>query len=188
MGFAAVMFDLDGTLADSLADIAAAGNHMLSKLGRPTIETFRFRYLAGQGVSYLVANALETDEPNGAFPERSSVLVHELAHSIVAKSRGFPVEGITLFFLGGVSSLKAESRRARGVEWVRPTDLIARHGAALAGRGIDFEVELARRTGTPIATGARRLGERARRLPPLSAFGRGSSGQVAPSRLGVGMS
>lgn len=82
----------------------------------------------------------------------------------------------------------AESRRARGVEWVRPTDLIARHGAALAGRGIDFEVELARRTGTPIATGARRLGERARRLPPLSAFGRGSSGQVAPSRLGVGMS
>ena len=43
-------------------------------------------------------------------------------------------------------------RRARGVEWVRPTDLIARHGAALAGRGIDFEVELARRTGTPIAT------------------------------------
>lgn len=57
------MFDLDGTLADSLADIAAAGNHMLSKLRRPTIETFRFRYLAGQGVSYLVANALETDEP-----------------------------------------------------------------------------------------------------------------------------
>lgn len=43
----------------------------------------------------------------------ASVLVHELAHSIVAKSRGFPVEGITLFLLGGVSSLKAESRRAR---------------------------------------------------------------------------
>src|SRR5699024_1137354 len=63
----------------------------------------------------------------------------------------------------------AESRRARGAEWVRPTELIARQGAALAGRGIDFEVERARRTRTPIAAGAQHLGERARRLPPLSA-------------------
>ncbi len=42
-----------------------------------------------------------------------SVLIHELAHSLVAKSRGFPVEGITLFILGGVSSLRAEARQAR---------------------------------------------------------------------------
>lgn len=81
----------------------------------------------------------------------------------------------------------AEARRARGVEWVRPTDLVARHGAALAGRGIDFEVELARRTRTPVTTGARQLGERARRLPPLSAFGRSSTSQDAPSRR-VGLS
>lgn len=82
----------------------------------------------------------------------------------------------------------AEARRARGVEWVRPTDLIARQGAALAGRGIDFEVELARHTRAPLATGVRGLGERARRLPPLAAFGRGNTGQAAPSRPGVGMS
>lgn len=81
-----------------------------------------------------------------------------------------------------------ELRRARGVEWVRPTDLLARRGAALAGRGIDFEVELARRTRTPITAGAQHLGERARRLPPLSAFGRGSTAQAALSRPGVGMS
>ena len=43
----------------------------------------------------------------------ASVLVHELAHSLIAKSRGFVVEGITLFFLGGVSSLKAEARHAK---------------------------------------------------------------------------
>lgn len=82
----------------------------------------------------------------------------------------------------------AETRGPRGVEWVRPTDLIARHGADLAGRGIDFEVELARRTRTPIATGVQNLGERARRLPPVSAFGRGSAGRAAASRPGVGMS
>lgn len=42
-----------------------------------------------------------------------SVLIHELAHSVVARARGFPVEGITLFLLGGVSSLKAEARGPR---------------------------------------------------------------------------
>ena len=28
--------------------------------------------------------------------------------------------------------------RGRGVEWVRPTDLMARHSANVAGRGLDF--------------------------------------------------
>lgn len=79
------------------------------------------------------------------------------------------------------------SRWTRGVEWVRPTDLIARHGGAAAARGIDFQVELARRTRTPIKAGVGHLSDRARRLPPLSAFGRGAT-QAAPSRPGVGTS
>lgn len=79
------------------------------------------------------------------------------------------------------------SRWARGVEWVRPTDLIARHGGAAAARGIDFQVELARRTRTPIKAGVGHLSSRARRLPPLSAFGR-STTQAGPSRPGVGTS
>ena len=43
----------------------------------------------------------------------ASVLIHELAHSIVAKARGFDVQGITLFLLGGVSSLQSDARHAR---------------------------------------------------------------------------
>ncbi|WP_019482631.1 hypothetical protein [Arthrobacter sp. TB 23] len=79
-------------------------------------------------------------------------------------------------------------RRVRGVEWVRPTDLLTRHGAELAGRGIDFEVELVRRTRTTTATRLRGLGDRTRRLPPLSAFGRSQKLQAASLRPGVGMS
>ena len=79
--------------------------------------------------------------------------------------------------------------RGRGVEWVRPTDLIARHSAHAAGRGLDFQAELARRTRTPIGAGVRRLGDRARRLPPISAFGRSHAPQAQQVfRSGVSMS
>ena len=79
--------------------------------------------------------------------------------------------------------------RGRGVEWVRPTDLIARHSAHAAGRGLDFQAELARRTRTPIGAGVRRLGDRARRLSPISAFGRSHAPQAQQvSRSGVSMS
>ena len=78
--------------------------------------------------------------------------------------------------------------RGRGVEWVRPTDLIARHSAHAAGRGLDFQAELARRTRTPIGAGVRRLGDRAQRLPPISAFGRSTAPASQMSRPGVSMS
>ncbi|MBE0009923.1 MULTISPECIES: hypothetical protein [unclassified Arthrobacter] len=92
----------------------------------------------------------------------------------------------------------ASVSRVRGVEWVRPTDLMARHGAALAGRGIDFEVELARRTRSlpaqAVRAGRRRISdaqtveaERARRLPPVSDFGRSGGSQSWVTRSGIGL-
>ncbi len=64
-------------------------------------------------------------------------------------------------------------RVGRGVDWVRPTDLMARSGSRVAGAGIDFQADMARRSRHAAATSARAVAARARRLPPVSAFGRG---------------
>ena len=40
-----------------------------------------------------------------------SIIVHELAHSLVARRYGIPVRAITLFMLGGVSQITKEAKR-----------------------------------------------------------------------------
>ena len=98
----------------------------------------------------------------------------------------------------GKATIADSARRARGVEWVRPADLLARQSATVAGRGIDFEVELARRTrqltghvtrasGRGLGKAAQAVSERARRLPDVSEFGRGSRHQSWVSRSGIGL-
>lgn len=47
-----------------------------------------------------------------------TLLLHELAHSIVAKSRGLRVRAITLFALGGVSQIESEAPNARSEFWI----------------------------------------------------------------------
>ncbi len=56
--FRAVAFDLDGTLIDTMADLAAAVNLMLSMLGAAELPESRVRTLVGNGVDQLVLRAL----------------------------------------------------------------------------------------------------------------------------------
>ena len=43
----------------------------------------------------------------------ASLLAHELAHSFVARSKGIPVEGITLFIFGGMARMRLEAEDPR---------------------------------------------------------------------------
>ena len=47
-----------------------------------------------------------------------TLLLHELAHSLVAKSKGLKVRAITLFALGGVSQIETEASDASSEFWI----------------------------------------------------------------------
>lgn len=66
----ACFFDLDGTLVDSLADIADATNAALAAHGYPTHSYDAYRHLVGYGAKALFAQAL----PEGLTPEQ----LHEI--------------------------------------------------------------------------------------------------------------
>lgn len=102
--------------------------------------------------------------------------------------------------LTNTTTEKDPAKRERpGVEWVRPSELMASRSARLAGRGIDFQAELARRARrvpghayrgarSGVRIGARFVSERTRKLPPVTAFGRGSGERYSwVSRSGIGL-
>lgn len=57
----AYIFDLDGTLVDSLADLATAVNRMLSDHGYPTCPVSHFPEYIGDGMKKLVERALPAE-------------------------------------------------------------------------------------------------------------------------------
>lgn len=61
-----LIFDLDGTLVNTIADLAASTNHALRQLGFPTHPTERYKMMVGNGINRLFRRALpesaQTDE------------------------------------------------------------------------------------------------------------------------------
>ena len=61
-----VIFDLDGTLLDTIADLAVATNYALQQLGYPTHTEETIRTFVGNGINKLLERALPTVEKNEA--------------------------------------------------------------------------------------------------------------------------
>ena len=57
-----IVYDLDGTLVDTLEDITASANSMLGALGLPAVEASSVRGYVGRGVRELVKRCLATDD------------------------------------------------------------------------------------------------------------------------------
>lgn len=61
VSFDAVLFDLDGTLLDTLEDIADAANRVLERHHHPTHSIDAYRYFVGEGARTLVERTLPED-------------------------------------------------------------------------------------------------------------------------------
>jgi phosphoglycolate phosphatase len=61
MRFKAVLFDLDGTLLDTIEDLADSMNIVLARMGFPTHEVAAYNYHVGDGVRELAVRVLPAD-------------------------------------------------------------------------------------------------------------------------------
>ena len=71
MRFAATIFDLDGTLLDTLADLADSTNAALAAAGHPPQPIDAYRYFIGNGIENLVRCALPATARDDASVARA---------------------------------------------------------------------------------------------------------------------
>lgn len=71
-----IIFDLDGTLLDTIGDLAAAGNYALEKMGKPLHGVKEYKMFVGNGIPKLIERMLpqghsasEETEALGIFSE-----------------------------------------------------------------------------------------------------------------------
>jgi phosphoglycolate phosphatase len=78
--FAAVLFDLDGTLLHTSPDLAAAANAALAECGLPAIEDARIETFVGRGIEVLVQRCLahlgEAQEGSGFSALHAAFMRH----------------------------------------------------------------------------------------------------------------
>ena len=86
-----IIFDLDGTLIDSLEDIAVCMNKVLEELNLPIHKMEDYKYFVGGGISVLVENALNghSDDIKEEVTKKFKVIYDQKLH---AKTK--PYEGI----------------------------------------------------------------------------------------------
>jgi len=90
--FAIVGFDLDGTLLDTLGDLAAALNHALALAGRAPLSHDEGRPLVGLGTTHLLEGALAATGgvPRDDVPRLLDELLAYYQAHIAVHSRPFP--------------------------------------------------------------------------------------------------
>ncbi|PID76152.1 MAG: HAD family hydrolase [Deltaproteobacteria bacterium] len=62
-----ILFDLDGTLLNSLDDLAGAANRVLEEAGCPVHPVSSFRHFVGNGAQELIRRILPEEKRNGNF-------------------------------------------------------------------------------------------------------------------------
>ena len=133
-----ILFDLDGTLIDSVPDLASAVNHMLRVLNRETFSEDTIRYWVGNGAQVLVKRALsgqtEIDEnlDHTLFERALEIFLSFYGQNLSHNTAAYPNVSTTLH------ALKENGYRLVIVT-NKPFDFV---GPILKGLGLDSLFEL----------------------------------------------
>lgn len=87
-----VIFDLDGTLLNTLDDLADSTNYALSKFGYPTRTIEEVRQFVGNGVAKLIERAIPDGKNNSNFEKCLNIFKENYAQNMYNKTA--PYNGI----------------------------------------------------------------------------------------------
>lgn len=115
-----VIFDLDGTLLNTIADLGNAANHTLEELGLPQHTLDEYRLMVGNGMRKLIMRALPDDKAaDDAFVDDtlSRFLVYYAQH-IDLYTKPYPgiPELIKALYAGGYRLAVASNKIQKGAE------------------------------------------------------------------------
>ena len=132
-----VIFDLDGTLLDTIGDLSAACNHLLSQRGYPTHTDDQYRMMVGNGIDRLIERSLP---PDVRSPETVQVLRPEFIDYYRAHidQHTQPYAGIPELLekleVGGVKLAVASNKYHNGTVALVERFFPQRHFAAVLGQ------------------------------------------------------
>lgn len=111
--FGLVGFDLDGTLVDSVADLAAAVNHALAEIGRAALTIDQVRPMIGGGSGVMLQRALIATGGDERLDELLPEMLAFYAAHIVDHTRPFPgaVEALDALRKMGVALAVVTNKR-----------------------------------------------------------------------------
>ena len=114
-----IIFDLDGTLLDTVADLAASTNYALNLCGFPVHESEAYKLYVGKGINNLFERVLPDGEktPENIFQIRQHFLKHYGEHNVDLTG---PYPGITDLLLNlqkaGINLAVASNKYQKATE------------------------------------------------------------------------
>lgn len=138
-----VVFDLDGTLINSLEDLADSANWMLLQHGYPTHPVDAYRYFVGDGMRKLIERILPLEE-------RNDVRIEQCKAEFVAYYT-IHMEDKTVVYPGMIELLK--ELKDRGLKIAVATNKVHIAVAPLMAKyfpGIRFDSMIGQREGIPV--------------------------------------
>ena len=116
----AVFFDLDGTLADTAPDLAAAANRLVTEHGRPPVDYEKLRPVASHGARGLIGAAFGKSPADPEFPALRDTFLDYYEADIAVHTRLFD----------GMAEV-LDALETAGIRWGIVTNKITRFTAPL---------------------------------------------------------